>query len=119
VTNGSRDYRVLRPDGTFVLKGQSLLQQLGLGAAGESEARTFVVRVFQADQPILPGETFHPADLEDAEFDVYRSTDGKRLFGVRVKDPSPSAADYAISSGASRFAVLTRNGVDLYAIPAN
>lgn len=117
--NGSRDYRILRPDGSFVLKGQSLLQQLGYGAGGESEARAFVVRIFQADQPILPGETFHPADLENAEFDIYRSTDGRRLFAVRVKDPSPSANDYAISSGADQLAVLTRSGINLYAIPAN
>jgi hypothetical protein len=114
--NGSRDYRILRPDGSFVLKGQSLLQQLGFGASGESEAQAFAMRIFQADQPILPGETFHPSDLENAEFDIYRATDGKRLFSVRVKDPSPSAADYALSSGAVQLAVLTRNGVDLYAV---
>ena len=93
------------------------MQQLGHGASGESES--FVVRIFQADQPILPGETFHPADLENAEFDIYRSTDGRRLFGVRVKDPSPSASDYAISSGADQLAVLTRSGINLYAIPVN
>ena len=119
VANGARDYRVLRPDGSFVLKGQSLLQQIGHGASGESEARNFVLRIFQADQPILPGETFHPAELAGAEFDIYRSTDGKHLLSVRVKDPSPSATDYAIASGAGQLAVLTRNGIDLYAIPSN
>jgi hypothetical protein len=117
--NGARDYRILRPDGSLVLKGQSLLQELGHGASGESETRSFVLRIFQADQPIVPGEVFHPAELHGAEFGIYRSADGKRLLSLHVKDPCPSATDYAIASGAGQLAILTRSGIDLYTIPAN
>ncbi|WP_348262395.1 hypothetical protein P8935_21680 [Telmatobacter sp. DSM 110680] len=118
IANGARDYRILRPNGSFVLNGQSLLQELGHGASGESESRAFVIRIFEADEPILPGETFHPAELQSARLDIYHSQDGKRIFSVHVKDPSPSVGDYAISSGAGQLAVLTRTGIDIYAIPA-
>lgn len=78
-----------------------------------------MVRVFQADVPILAGETFHPAELQEAGFNIHRAIDGMRLFGEHVKDPSPSANDYAIFSGAGQLAVLTRSGINVYSISGN
>lgn len=111
--NGSRDYRVLRADGRPLLRGESVLRELGHAAAAGGAPGTFALRIFRADTPTSPGEPFHPSDLESAELIIYRCEDGKRLFSVRAKDPAASTAGYAVSP-VGEVAILTRNDVDVY-----
>jgi hypothetical protein len=116
-TNQAREYRVMRADGKLVLRGHSMLKELGHAASGDEESKAFAVRVFQADEPVLPGEVFHGADLQSAEFGVYRSADGKHLFSARVSDPAASSGGYAMAPGGRQLAVLTRDRIALYAMP--
>jgi hypothetical protein len=112
--NQSRNYRVLRPDGTLVLRGQSLLKELGHAAVGDAESNEFVIRVFEADEPVLPGEVYRGANLKSAQLEVYRSDNGKHIFSVRVSDPAASSGGYALSPGGGQLAILTRDSVALY-----
>jgi len=113
--NQAREYRVMHADGRLVLRGKSMLKQLGHTAIGDADTKNFAVKIFEADQPLLPGEMFHPADLESAELGVYRSEGGKQLFSVRVSDPAATAGGYAMSPGGGQLAVLTRDRIALYA----
>jgi hypothetical protein len=114
--NGSREYRVLRSDGTLLVHGLSYMRELGHAASGGGSTGTFAVRIFKSGVPMIPGEPFHAGDLESAELMIYRCEDGKRLSTVRVKDPAASSAGYAVSPE-GEVAVLTRDDVDVYTIP--
>lgn len=116
-TNHAREYRVMRPDGKLVLRGQSMLKELGHAAIGDGDTKEFAVKIFQADQPVLPGEVFHPANLQSVELGIYRSENGKHLFSVHVGDPAASAGGYALAPGGGQLAVLTRDRIALYAMP--
>jgi hypothetical protein len=115
--NQAREYRVMRPDGRPVLRGKSMLRELGHAAIGDENTKEFAVKIFQADQPVLPGEMFHPANLQSVELGVYRSESGRQLFSVRISDPAASAGGYAMAPGGGQLAVLTRDRIELYAFP--
>jgi hypothetical protein len=119
VSTEGREYRVMRADGKLVLRGQSPLAELGHGAVGNRETKEFAVRILQANEPVLPGTVFHPADLQSEQFGVYRAMDGKRLFTVSVKDPSASSGGFALAPDGGQLAILARDQIALYAIPLN
>jgi hypothetical protein len=111
-----REYRVLRPDGKLVLKGNSTLNELGHAAAGIADHDAFVVKTVQSTLPAAPGVIFRADQFSSEELHVYRATDGKRLFGVRVGSPSSSRDGYALSPNGSQLAVLTRDEIAIYSI---
>lgn len=115
-SNGAREYRVLRSDGRPLLHGGSYLRELGHAAGAGGLPGTFAVRIFKTETPALPGEPFHPADLQSAELIIYRCNDGKRLFTFQARDPAASSAGYAVSPS-GEVAILTRDEVDVYHAP--
>jgi len=116
-STGGREYMVMRPDGNLVLRGESSLQELGHAAIGNEEKKEFAVRILKSDQATLPGAVFRPTDLESEQFGVYRAADGKRVFSVRVSNPSASNGGYALSPDGDQLAVLARDGIEIYAVP--
>ena len=115
--NQARDFRVIRPTGKLVLRGQSMLKELGHAAVGDTQSKEFAMRIFEADEPVLPGEVYRPANLQTAELEVYRSDNGKHLFSVHVSDPAASSGGYALSPGGGQLAILTRDRLALYTMP--
>jgi hypothetical protein len=118
-TNHAREYQLERQDGKPVLRGLSMLKEIGHAASGDAQSKEFAVRIFQAAEPILPGEVFRGDNLQSAQIAVYRSDDGKQLYTVRVSDPAASSGGYALAPGGTQLAVLLRDRIALYAVPAN
>jgi hypothetical protein len=112
-----REYRVLRTNGKLVLKGDSTLSELGHGAEGIGKD-SFVVKTVQSTLPAPPGATFRADQFASEELRVYRAADGKRLLGVRVAAPTASQDGYALSPDGSQLAVLNRDSIAVYAVPA-
>jgi len=118
-TTGGREYRVMRPDGKLILRGESSLAELGHAAIGNEDTKEFAVKIVNSNEPVLPGTVFRPADLEAEQLGVYRAADGKRSFSVRVSDPTASDGGYALAPDGNQLAVLTRDRIDVYALPHN
>jgi hypothetical protein len=114
-----REYRVLRPDGKVVLKGDSTLNEAGHAAEGSADQKAFAVKIVVSSQPLPPGALFSAADFSSEELRVYRATDGKRLLGVRLPAPSSSSDGFALAPDGSQLAVLTLDQLAIYAVPAN
>lgn len=112
-----RAYRVIRPDGKLLLKGDSTLNELGHSAEGSANHMAFVVKIVTSKLPATSGSSFSASDLSSEEFGVYRAPDGKRLLNVRVASPSPSHDGYALSPDGSQLAVLTLDKVAVYSVP--
>lgn len=113
-----REYRILRSDGKLELKGGALPTECGHSAEGNAASDGFVVKVVESTLPIGEEEGFSPANFSSEELRVYRATDGKRLLGVRVGSPSPSRDGYALAPDGSQLAVLTRDQIAVYSVPA-
>jgi hypothetical protein len=111
-----REYRVLRPDGKLVLKGDSTLSELGHAAEGVAGSNAFVVKTVQSTLPAPPGVVFRADELSSEELRVYRATDGKRVFGVRVNSPTSSRDGYALAPDGSQLAVLNRDQIAVYPV---
>ena len=111
-----REYRVLRPDGKLVLKGDSTLSELGHAAEGVAGSNAFVVKTVQSTLPAPPGVVFRADELSSEELRVYRATDGKRVFGVRVSSPTSSRDGYALAPDGSQLAVLNRDQIAVYPV---
>jgi hypothetical protein len=117
--NHARDYRIIRPNGKLVLRGQSVLKELGHAAVGDIVSNEFAMRIFEADEPVLPGEVYRAANLESAQLEVYRSDNGKHIFSVHVSDPAASSGGYALAPGGGQLAILTRDRLALYTMHLN
>ncbi|HEY3706142.1 MAG TPA: hypothetical protein VGL22_13855 [Terracidiphilus sp.] len=113
---GDTQYRVVSPDGKLVLRGSAGPREVGFDAAGSTQA--FAMKFVHASRDLSFGADFTGDDLDSAELRVYRATDGKRLFSIRVKDPSTSMRSYALSPAGSRLAVLAGSEIKLFTVPA-
>jgi hypothetical protein len=113
-----RDYRVLRTNGKLVLKGNSTLNECGDAAEGSANSEAFVVKIVQSTLPVPPGAPLSAAQFSSEELRVYRSADSKRLLSVHASPPSLSRDGYALAPDASQLAVLTRDQVVVYSVPA-
>ena len=89
---------------------------MGFEAAGNGEV--FAFKVVHALREITRGADFTGFDLDSEEVRVYRASDGKRLFTVRVKDPATCHGSYALSADGSQLAVLSGSEIKLFAVPA-
>lgn len=117
VSDGSAEYRVLRPDGKQLLRGTSDPHVAGQEAAGGERSRTFAVKAVRADREISAGVEFRGSDLETEEVRVYRADDGKRLLAVRIKEPIASRGGYALSPDGSQLAVLSASQISFFPVP--
>jgi hypothetical protein len=113
-----RQYRVLRPNGKVELKGDSTLNECGDAALGNDNGGEFVVKLVQSSLPVPPGALFSAENFDSETLGVYRAYDGKRLLSVRVTSPTSSRDGYALAPDGSQLAVLTRDEVAFYAVPA-
>jgi hypothetical protein len=116
VTNiGEPEYRVLRSDGTLMLRGQPGSRQMCTEAVGSR--RRFAVKFVSRVGDAPPGSRFSASDLEFAEIRIYRAEDGKRLGAVRVDDPPTSYSGFALSPDGSQIAVLSGSEIKVFALP--
>jgi len=116
--NGGREYRVLRANGKLVLKGDSTLNDCGHAAEGSANQQAFVVKIVQSTLPVPPGAPMSASQFSSEELRVYRAADSKRLLSVRAGPPSLSRDGYALAPDASQLAVLTRDQLEVYSVPA-
>ncbi len=116
LSTGTREYRVLRPNGKLVLRGRPDPQTAG--ESGQGNGRCFAVKNLHATQSMLRGAHFHGSDLDYEDMRVFQSSDGRRLTSVRLQDPPPSHGAYALSPDGTQLAVIADEKVNLFAIPA-
>ena len=112
-----RDYRLLHTDGKPVLTGRSTLNEIGHAVQSSTNQQFFVVRIVESSSEVHPNASFSPDDLVSEKLTVYRTTDGKRLLGVRVGFPSSSSGSYALSPDGSELAVLNHEQISIYSVP--
>lgn len=116
--NGGREYRVLQANGKLMLKGDSTLNDCGHAAEGSANQQAFVVKIVQSTLPVPPGAPMSASQFSTEELRVYRAADSKRLLSVRAAPPSLSRDGYALAPDASQLAVLTRDQLEVYSVPA-
>lgn len=117
-SNAEFEYRVLRPDGKLALKGFSTMNEFGYAAEGSANHEAFVVKTVESTRPVPSGALFSAADFSQEQLDVYRSADGKRMLRVLIGSPSSSRDGFALAPDGSQLAVLNRDQIAVYSVPA-
>lgn len=115
---GNRWYRILHGDGTVVLKGWSSSSELEQAAGGNVGSNAFAIRIAEATQSRLLQTVFKPSDLKSARVAVYRATNGRRIFSIRLPDPVPAVQTFAISPREDQVAVLRADEIAFYRMSA-
>ncbi len=115
--NEEFEYRVLRPNGTPLLKGIAKSNEFGYATRGSDDRNFFVMRTVQSSRPMSSGAVFSAEDLSTENFKVYRAVDGKRVLSVMAGSPSSSRDGFALAPDGSQLAVLTRDEIALYSVP--
>lgn len=114
----ARQYRVLRADGKVIVQGDSPPDEVDDSATGDGPLNEIILKSVESDQPMESSEAFHPSDLKAERIRVYSAVNGKRVFSISVNAPSPSVGGYAIAPDGRQMAVLTREQIAIYAVPA-
>ena len=109
---------MLHRDGKLALKGDSTENECGHAAEGSANQQAFVVKIVQSALPVPPGAPMSASQFSTEELRVYRAGDSKRLLSVHAGPPSLSRDGYALAPDASQLAVLTRNQLEVYSVPA-
>lgn len=113
--SGGRWYRMLRPDGHPVLKGDSPSDELEQSALGVADG-AFAVRVVKAARAMSYGQPFNRSDLTKEEIAVYRSSDGATLSGVSSDDFAVSQLSYALAPSGDQMALVGHDSILFYAV---
>ena len=114
--SGGRWYRMLRPDGHPVLKGESPSDELEQSALGVTD-KAFAVRVVKAARAMNYGQPFNRSDLTKEEIAVYRSSDGATLSGVSSDDFALSQLSYALAPSGDQMALVGHDSILFYTVP--
>ncbi len=114
-SSGGRWYRMLRPDGHPVLKGDSPSDELEQSAVSATDG-AFAVRIVKAARAMSYGQPFDRSDLLREQISIYRSSDGVNLQSVSSTDFAVSQQGYALSPGGDQMALVGHDAVLFYTI---
>lgn len=112
----SRWYRVLRSDGSVVLKGTLLSQDMKPLPLGSYDGGSFAVALPTARDGYMPDTSFHGNDLTAEVVRVFRSSDGRGFFDAAVQAPAPTKQPIAFAPGGAGIAVLDGEQIAIYAL---
>lgn len=114
VDSGAHEFRVVRANGTVVLRGKSDPQNLGQEALGNSTK--FAVKLLHATHRVVEGSGFRGADLDYVDVRIYRTKDGGKLTTIQVPAPPPSRGAFALSADGSRLAIVTDAQISIFPV---
>ena len=118
VNAADRWYRVLRGDGTTVLKGELLSQDLEPLPVADLSSDAVALALPSARAGYVPHSTFHGADLSSEVVRVFRSSDGRGVFTARIHAPAPTRQPIAFAPGGAQIAMLDGEEIVIYALEA-
>jgi hypothetical protein len=110
-------FRVWRPDGKLVLKGESQSTEKGNNASGTSGSNFFAVGTTELTKAIDDASPFHSSDLKSLRVAVYRVENGRRVTGVTIPDPLPTVQTFALSPDSRHLAILESGQIVFYSFP--
>ena len=110
-------FRVLRPDGKLVLKGESQSTEKGHTASGTAGTNFFAVGVMELAKAMDHSSPFHSSDLKSLHVSVYRVENGKKVTGVTIPYPLPTVQTYALSPDSRHLAILESDQIVVYSLP--
>jgi hypothetical protein len=112
-----RWFRMLRPDGKLVLKGESESTEKGHSASGTAGSNFFAVGIAELAKAMDDSSPFHSSDLKSLRVGVYRVENGKKITGVTIPDPLPTVQTFALSPDSRHLAVLESDQIVFYSLP--
>jgi hypothetical protein len=110
-------FRVLRPDGKLVLKGESQSTEKAHTASGVCGSNFFAVGIMELAKAMDDSSPFHSSDLKSLRVGVYRVENGKKVTGITIPDPLPTVQTYALSPDSRHLAVLESDQIVFYSLP--
>jgi hypothetical protein len=110
-------FRMLRPDGKLVLKGESESTEKGHTASGTVGTAFFAVGVSELAKAMDESSPFHSSDLKSLHVGVYRVENGKKITDVTIPDPLPTVQTFALSPDNRHLAVLESDQIVFYSLP--
>lgn len=110
-------FRMLRPDGKLVLKGESQSTEKGHTASGASGSNIFALGIIELTKAIDDSAAFRSSDLKSLRVAVYRVDNGKKVTGVTIPDPLPVVQTFALSPDSRHLAILESDQIAFYSFP--
>jgi hypothetical protein len=110
-------YRLLRPDGTTILKGDSPFSEQGHNAIGAVGCPFYAVGISELDKPLNPASAFHSSDLKNLRIGIYRWENGAKITSLAIPRPLPMTQTYALSPDGRSLAILASENILLYKLP--
>jgi hypothetical protein len=111
-------YRVLRPDGKLVLKGEWSSAELGQVAGGIDSRHLFALGTTEMEKAVVEDAAFHSRDVKDLRVAVFSGENGRRVASLVVPDPLPTLQTFALSPDGQQVAVLANHEILFFPLPA-
>ena len=110
-------YRILRPDGKPVLRGDSPSNEQGQNANGVVGSSLFAVGITELTKALDPSSPFHTSDLKNLHVNVYQVENGKKVTGWTIPGPLPTVQTFALSPDNRHVAIVENDQIVFYALP--
>jgi len=114
-TSGARWYRMLRPDGHPLLKGESPSNEIQLDAQGSQDS-SFAIRVVRTKVSLSYGQPFKRSDLVEQRIAIHRTSDGGSLATVATDDFALAQMAFALSPSGDQIALLGSKSITFYSV---
>ena len=110
-------FRMLRPDGKLVLKGEAQSTEKGYTASGTTGSSFFAVGNTELIKAMDDSSPFHSSDLKSLRVGIYRVENGKKITGVTIPDPLPTVQTFALSPDSRHLAIVESDQIVFYSLP--
>ncbi len=110
-------FRMLRPDGKPVLKGESQSTEKAHTASGTSGSNFFALGITELTKAMDDSSPFRSSDLKSLRVAVYRTDNGKKVTAVTIPDPLPVVQTFALSPDGRHLAILEGSQIVFYSFP--
>ncbi len=114
-----RWYRILRPDGSLVLRGVLTSRQMDPLLPDSSVGRALALALPDGGPSYTPETPFHLADMASETINVHRIADGGLRLTLRMHQPSPDRQPLALSSSGDLLAIIDGTDIRIFDLPAS
>ena len=115
--NTGKWYKIVGQDGKSILKGWSASPEIEQAAIASTNGQAFAVSITTANKSLAGSASFLGTDLQSARIEVYDRSEVQPKFSTRTASPVPISQSFALSPEADSIALLTRDYLQVYAVP--
>lgn len=107
-------YKIVRPDGKTLLKGNTSANSWLEGAEALAAKKVFAIGIVEATRPVNFDDGMYAWEFQKLAVSVYSSVNGRRLYATGPLKGTPDRQSFSLSQDGDQLAILNGEEISIY-----